>query len=121
MNKTTRHAKRIGIGIVGGTVLLVGVIAIPYPGPGWLIVFTGLAILSTEFDWAQRILDQLRVKYDTWVEWMKQQNYWVRFLFFLMTSIIVIATIYLFNGYGYLNDILQLDFDWVDSPLPFFN
>lgn len=121
MSNATRHAKKVGIGIIGGIVVLVGFIAIPYPGPGWLIVFAGLAILSTEFDWAQRILDRLRVKYDSWVEWLKRQSTWVRFGFFLLTSIIVTATIYLFNGYGYLNDFLQLDFDWVDSPLPFFN
>ena len=26
------------------------------PGPGWVVVIIGLAILATEFEWAQRIL-----------------------------------------------------------------
>ncbi len=39
-----RQLRRIAIGIVGGLLLVVGIIAIPYPGPGWLIVFTALAI-----------------------------------------------------------------------------
>lgn len=51
-------------------VLVVGVIAIPYPGPGWLIVFAGLAILATEFDWARRVLRYARGKYDAWTAWL---------------------------------------------------
>ena len=44
---------RIVVGVVGLVVLAVGILAIPYPGPGWAIVFVGLAILATEFDWAR--------------------------------------------------------------------
>jgi uncharacterized protein (TIGR02611 family) len=47
-----RIAWRAGVGLIGGIVLLVGVIAIPGPGQGWAMVFLGLAILSTEFSWA---------------------------------------------------------------------
>jgi uncharacterized protein (TIGR02611 family) len=49
-----RIAWRVGVGLIGGIVLLVGVIAIPGPGQGWAMVFLGLAILSTEFSWAHR-------------------------------------------------------------------
>ena len=48
--------KRILVGVVGGAVTLVGVIALIGPGPGWLIVFTGLGILATEFAWAAQAL-----------------------------------------------------------------
>ena len=34
------------------------------PGPGWAIVFVGLAILATEFDWARRLLAYARERYD---------------------------------------------------------
>ena len=64
MNQAKRQTKKVIIGNVGGVVLLVGIVAIPYPGPGWLIVFSGLAILSTEFAWAKRILHYSRGKYD---------------------------------------------------------
>ena len=40
----------------GWRCLAVGILAIPYPGPGWAIVFLGLGILATEFDWARRLL-----------------------------------------------------------------
>jgi uncharacterized protein (TIGR02611 family) len=51
-----RNIKRILVTIVGVLVLLIGIILIPLPGPGWAIVFGGLAILATEYVWAQRLL-----------------------------------------------------------------
>jgi len=38
----------------------VGIVLIPLPGPGWLIVFGGLAILATEYVWARRLLNYSR-------------------------------------------------------------
>ncbi len=48
--------KRVLIGIVGGLVTVIGVVALIAPGPGWLIIFAGLGILGTEFAWAARAL-----------------------------------------------------------------
>lgn len=48
--------KKILIGVVGGLVTVIGVIALIAPGPGWLIIFAGLGILGTEFAWAARAL-----------------------------------------------------------------
>ena len=61
-----RRIKKAGIAIVGGIVLLAGIAMIPYPGPGWVTVFLGLGILSTEFEWAGRILHFAKDKYDAW-------------------------------------------------------
>ncbi len=111
-----RQLRRIAIGIVGGLLLVVGIIAIPYPGPGWLIVFTALAILSTEFAWAKRVLDFAKGKYDAWEEWLKRQAFWVRAVFWIITCVVVVVTIWLLNGYGLLNSWLHLGQDWVQSP-----
>ncbi len=51
---------RIVVGVIGLVVLVAGILAIPYPGPGWAIVFIGLAILATEFEWAHRLLRYTR-------------------------------------------------------------
>lgn len=48
--------KRIFVGVVGGLITLIGVVALIAPGPGWLIIFTGLGILASEFAWAARVL-----------------------------------------------------------------
>lgn len=39
--------------VLGFLVVVIGLILVPLPGPGWLVVFAGLAILSIEFVWAQ--------------------------------------------------------------------
>jgi uncharacterized protein (TIGR02611 family) len=51
-----RSGKRMAVAVVGFVVLVVGLVLIPLPGPGWLVVFAGLAILATEFAWAERLL-----------------------------------------------------------------
>lgn len=52
--------KRVFVGFVGGLVTLIGVVALVAPGPGWLIIFTGLGILASEFAWAARVLTSAR-------------------------------------------------------------
>jgi uncharacterized protein (TIGR02611 family) len=116
-SKKQRRLRRFFTGLTGGVVLLVGVVAIPYPGPGWLIVFTGLAILAKEFAWAQRALLFGRKKYDEWNVWIAQQSWWVKALTFIFTSVVVVVTIWLLNGYGLLNNWFNLSSDWLQSPL----
>lgn len=55
-----KFIKKTGVLIVGGTVLIIGIILIPLPGPGLLITAGGLLILSTEFTWAERQLVNVR-------------------------------------------------------------
>ena len=51
-----RNGKRVGVTIVGFAVLLAGVAMLVLPGPGVAAIIAGLAILSTEYVWAQRML-----------------------------------------------------------------
>lgn len=121
MQQTKKQIKRVGTAIIGGAVLIVGIVAIPYPGPGWLIVFTGLAILSTEFDWARRVLEFARHKYDMWTKWLVRQHVAVRIAVFCLTGMIVLATMWLLNVFGILNTLLNLNLPWLNSPLGIFN
>jgi tellurite resistance protein TerC len=57
---TYRFARRIVIGLVGATVLLAGVIMIVTPGPAFVVIPVGLAILGLEFAWARRWLAKVR-------------------------------------------------------------
>ncbi|MFF2369769.1 TIGR02611 family protein [Agromyces sp. NPDC058110] len=50
-----RRAYRVLVGVLGGVVAVVGLALVPLPGPGWLVVFLGLAILGSEFAWARRL------------------------------------------------------------------
>ena len=58
----------------------VGIVAIPYPGPGWAIVFVGLGILATEFDWARRLLAYAKERYDKVMDWFHRQGRFVQIL-----------------------------------------
>ena len=55
-------AKRIAIGIVGGTVLVVGICLIVLPGPAFIVIHAGLAILGIEFAWARIWLKKAKAK-----------------------------------------------------------
>lgn len=116
MEIAKRRVRRIAIAVAGGAVLLVGVIAIPYPGPGWLIVFTGLAILATEFMWARRLLIFAKYRYDLWSAWLKRQHPVVRIAVLAGTGLIVMLTLWLLNVFGLLASIFNVSADWVKSP-----
>lgn len=57
---TYKAARRIVVGVVGATVVLIGVVMIVTPGPALVVIPVGLAILSLEFTWARHWLKRLR-------------------------------------------------------------
>jgi len=61
--RTYRVAKRIAIGVVGGSIILAGVVLAVMPVlPGWPAIFLGLGILSLEFAWARSWLRKIKSK-----------------------------------------------------------
>lgn len=57
-----RNGKRVGVTIAGFAVLLAGVAMLVLPGPGIVVIIAGLAILSSEYVWAQRLLAKAKEK-----------------------------------------------------------
>ncbi|HEX5786774.1 MAG TPA: PGPGW domain-containing protein [Woeseiaceae bacterium] len=57
---TYKAARRIVVAVVGTTVLLLGVVMIVMPGPAFVVIPLGLAILSIEFAWARNWLRKVR-------------------------------------------------------------
>lgn len=55
-----RWAKRIVVAAIGGTVMFIGVAMVVLPGPAFVVIPLGLAILATEFVWARRWLRKLK-------------------------------------------------------------
>lgn len=54
---TTRIlARRVGVAVMGATVVAIGMAMLILPGPATLVIPAGLAILALEFDWARRWL-----------------------------------------------------------------
>ena len=59
---TVRQAKRFIKVLVGFTLLLLGGVMLVTPGPGWLAIGLGLALLAAEFVWARRLLNRLKAE-----------------------------------------------------------
>ncbi len=49
--------KRSVVAVVGGLLTLTGIALLVLPGPGFVLVAAGLAVLATQFAWAKRPLD----------------------------------------------------------------
>jgi hypothetical protein len=58
----TAAAKRIGLEVAGWGLLLLGIAAIPLPGPGLLGVFAGLLLLSQQYEWADKRVEPVKMK-----------------------------------------------------------
>lgn len=57
-----KQARRVVVTVIGVTVLIIGIVFIPLPGPGLVGIFAGVAILATEFVWAKRLLKRMKAK-----------------------------------------------------------
>ncbi|WP_072691038.1 TIGR02611 family protein [Rhodococcus marinonascens] len=110
-------AYRVAVGVIGTLVLAAGIVAIPYPGPGWLIVFTGLGILASEFAWAHRLLHYARKRYDEFIDWFLRKSLVVKGVSALLTCAVVLATLWLLGTLRLLGTWVGLDYSWLESPL----
>jgi uncharacterized protein (TIGR02611 family) len=53
-------AKRIVVEALGWILVVVGIAALVLPGPGLLALFAGVALLATQYEWAERRLDPVK-------------------------------------------------------------
>jgi len=55
-----RFARKVAVAVIGASVLTFGIALIVLPGPAFIVIPLGLAILATEFLWARRLLRRVR-------------------------------------------------------------
>jgi uncharacterized protein (TIGR02611 family) len=108
---------RIGVGIVGLVLLVVGIIAIPYPGPGIAICFVALTILSTEFEWARRAHVWARRRIEPVVGWFGSRGPWGRALGAVLTGAVVVGSLWVFGVLGWTSTMLGYERAWLNSPI----
>ncbi len=46
--------------IAGFTLLVLGIVMVFTPGPGWPVILLGLTLLAAEFVWARRLMDRMK-------------------------------------------------------------
>jgi uncharacterized protein (TIGR02611 family) len=99
MRLRSTRAGRLGVKItvtIGGAIVLaIGLVLVPLPGPGWLIVFAGLAIWSIEFHWARQLHVFVRRQVGRWTSWYTRQGWTLRILVGAATAAFVLAVIWL--------------------------
>lgn len=108
---------RIGVLFVGLTVLAVGIVTIPYPGPGWAIVFAGLAILATEFAVARRVMKWVRVRYDATMAWFARRHIAIQSLAAVFTAAVVVVTLWFLGAIGWTAGLFGIEWPWLQSPI----
>ena len=113
-NATTHLVYRVFIGVLGFAIIVLGIVLLPLPGPGWVIIFVGLGIWASEFVWADRLLQWTKKQVKAWTAWMGRQNLFVRGLVGLGIVAIVAACLY---GYMLWKGVPAWLPDFVENPL----
>ena len=116
-HRSTNAAYRLLVGVTGGVVLAGGIVAIPYPGPGWAIVFVGLAILASEFAWAHYTLRFTKDRYDAGMAWLSRQAWWLRAAATLLTAAVVLGTLWVLGALDLMAGWVGLQRPWLESPI----
>lgn len=62
------------IAVIGVVITIAGVVMLVIPGPGWLTIFLGLAILGTEFHWARRMTGWTKERIRHVIEWWQRRR-----------------------------------------------
>jgi hypothetical protein len=85
---------RIFIGVLGGTVTVLGAVALVAPGQGVLILLAGLGILATEFAWASRAMNKTKSMAQSAADKVGMPT-WIKYLIFAGAALFsIIAIIY---------------------------
>ena len=57
-NPVKRTVRKAGVGAAGSATIALGILLIPLPGPGSLVILGGLSMLGSEFPTARRLSDR---------------------------------------------------------------
>ena len=110
---TGRMALKIGIGVLGALVIALGIILIPFPGPGWAIVILGLAILALEFTWAKKLLEFTRRQVKAWTSWVGRQSLPVRGVLGVVGLVFVAGVVWASVRVSFGVDLIEKTREWL--------
>jgi len=65
--RTMQHARRFARILFGFALLVLGIVVIPTPMPGFLMFALGLGTLAADFDWARQLLKYVK----EWTQWLR--------------------------------------------------
>ena len=104
---------------VGWLFVVVGILIIPTPGPGWFMLFFGIGVLSFELTWPNRLLDYGLRKYDDFEDFWKRQGAGMKtligVLFLLGCAVVFSGIFWVMWNTGMLGFAEAWLADWVDK------
>jgi uncharacterized protein (TIGR02611 family) len=112
-NPTGRLVLKIAIGTLGTLVVALGIVLIPFPGPGWAIVILGLAIWSLEFVWAKNLLDFTKRHVQSWTRWVRRQSLPMRAVIGVVGLIFVAAIVWASVRVSFGVDLAEVVRNWI--------
>lgn len=82
-------ARRVAIEVGGWLLVVAGIAALVLPGPGLLLIFAGVAVLSQQYEWAEKRLDP--IKYRALKGAAESVETWVRITFSSLVALVLVA------------------------------
>lgn len=110
-----RLGLRIAVALAGAVVIALGVLLIPLPGPGWVIVLAGLAIWSIEFTWAERLLHFTRRQLSRWWHWIAQRSLFVRIALGTASLVLVGAVVWVSVRLSFGVDLVAVCWNFITT------
>jgi uncharacterized protein (TIGR02611 family) len=92
---------QVGIFVVGLAVVAAGALMLVLPGPGWVVIFAGMAIWATEFVWAQLVLRWTKRKVTEAAQRALDPRVRRRNLALTATALVIVAAVVGFYLYRY--------------------
>jgi uncharacterized protein (TIGR02611 family) len=112
-NPTGRVVLRIGVGALGALIVALGIVLIPFPGPGWAVVILGLAVWAIEFTWAKNLLEFTKRHVQSWTRWIGRQSWPVRILIGVVGFILVAAIVWASVRLSFGINLITVVTDWL--------
>nr|WP_272902186.1 PGPGW domain-containing protein [Brevibacterium daeguense] len=93
-NPRTAFLYKWFVGSLGALIIAVGLIMVPFPGPGWLVVFLGVAVIASEFEWARTLLLWGRATLYRWTRWLARSHWSISASIGLLTFAFVLGVVW---------------------------
>ncbi|MGL5860693.1 MAG: TIGR02611 family protein [Phycicoccus sp.] len=93
-NPATQRVYQAGVFVLGLVLVVGGLALVPLPGPGWFIVFFGVAVWASEFEPAARLLEFGKARLRAWQAWVGRQPMWLKVVLGLATAVFVAVVVW---------------------------
>ncbi|MFZ2511747.1 MAG: TIGR02611 family protein, partial [Gordonia sp. (in: high G+C Gram-positive bacteria)] len=110
---------RTGVGFVGTIMILGGAMMVPLPTPGfgWILIFLGLGVLSTEFVWAKKVAHGLRRALDYFEAWWGRRSLAAKTGLIVAVVVIILLFLWLAGMLGTMGSWFGWRDEWLSGPI----